>query len=385
MRNTVLMISGLALVCGIATYGLHVANCNADYHTVCTTYHVNPKTADGFITDPYVERLLGEPVKVLGAVTTSEGNYTFTPDEESVREFANKLNDQVEADYEQPTLSNNQVTESPMGINVDKLVKDYVGLNTISGQAYKHNGKAKGFPELEYVKDPKATELAKYIGWHYGDITADAISVSLNALGTVSYNNVKLHELVNTDSTSYNTVGKQMYVVQTTTGMKQVKSATYGARVDEEATYDKVITALVSANSVDVFEPIYTCSGNMPSDYVLVDKTNQHVTLYEHNTPTISADCVTGRVPDRETPSGVFYISEWCTNKILRGRGYASHVDYWMRLTNSGVGLHDAKWRSHFGGTIYERSGSHGCVNLPHAFAKELFSRVSYGTVVVVV
>ena len=44
-----------------------------------------------------------------------------------------------------------------------------------------------------------------------------------------------------------------------------------------------------------------------------------------------------------------------------------------MRLTNSGVGLHDAYWRKSFGGSIYKTSGSHGCINLPKSFAYKLY------------
>ena len=47
-----------------------------------------------------------------------------------------------------------------------------------------------------------------------------------------------------------------------------------------------------------------------------------------------------------------------------------------MRMTNSGIGLHDADWRSSFGGKIYTYNGSHGCINLPPDFAYELYDRI---------
>ena len=50
---------------------------------------------------------------------------------------------------------------------------------------------------------------------------------------------------------------------------------------------------------------------------------------------------------------------------------------------NKNVGLHDASWRSSFGGQIYRTNGSHGCVNLPPSAAKAIFSYVSKGTPVV--
>lgn len=41
--------------------------------------------------------------------------------------------------------------------------------------------------------------------------------------------------------------------------------------------------------------------------------------------------------------------------------------------------MHDAKWRSSFGGQIYMTNGSHGCVNLPPAVAKVIFQNISTG------
>ena len=47
------------------------------------------------------------------------------------------------------------------------------------------------------------------------------------------------------------------------------------------------------------------------------------------------------------------------------------------------IGIHDAGWKSKFGGTIYKTAGSHGCINVPPAFAKKLFGMVEVGTPVI--
>ena len=57
---------------------------------------------------------------------------------------------------------------------------------------------------------------------------------------------------------------------------------------------------------------------------------------------------------------------------------YETKVTYWMPF-NGGIGLHDANWRSSFGGNIYQTNGSHGCINLPTAAAKEIYDRVYDG------
>ena len=50
---------------------------------------------------------------------------------------------------------------------------------------------------------------------------------------------------------------------------------------------------------------------------------------------------------------------------------------------NGNIGLHDATWRREFGGEIYLKSGSHGCINIPKDKAGELYDMVVIGTPVV--
>ena len=48
-----------------------------------------------------------------------------------------------------------------------------------------------------------------------------------------------------------------------------------------------------------------------------------------------------------------------------------------------GQGLHDASWRTAFGGNIYQTNGSHGCVNLPPAVAATIYENIDTGTPVI--
>ena len=63
---------------------------------------------------------------------------------------------------------------------------------------------------------------------------------------------------------------------------------------------------------------------------------------------------------------------------------YESYVSYWMPFLGNNYGLHDASWRSSFGGDIYINSGSHGCVNLPPKKAGQLYNKISIGTIVII-
>ena len=83
------------------------------------------------------------------------------------------------------------------------------------------------------------------------------------------------------------------------------------------------------------------------------------------------------------TPTGQFAIYAKERSRYLNGGQYGwsynVYVDYWMPF-DGGVGLHDADWRSSFGGQDYYNGGSHGCVNMPKSSAAFLFGWSSIGT-----
>ena len=123
---------------------------------------------------------------------------------------------------------------------------------------------------------------------------------------------------------------------------------------------------------------------NFDGTYVEIDLTNQQVYFYQDGVQKMASSCVSGKVSDgHTTPEGVFKIFAKDTNRYLVGATYRSWVNFFMPF-NGGIGLHDASWRSTFGGTRYLYNGSHGCINLPYDAAAELFDYVSIGTVVVV-
>lgn len=132
--------------------------------------------------------------------------------------------------------------------------------------------------------------------------------------------------------------------------------------------------------------------------YVEIDLTAQYVRYFQDGKLALETPCVTGGLDvngkNRETPTGVYYINSNMESGNVELRGeidpkthepeYISYVKYWMPFIDNGFALHDADWRSSFGGDIYVTAGSHGCVNLPPEKAKQLYGMVHVGTVVVV-
>ena len=105
--------------------------------------------------------------------------------------------------------------------------------------------------------------------------------------------------------------------------------------------------------------------------------------FYKEGKLVVESDFVSGNESRGwSTPAGVYPLTYKQRNATLKGENYATPVSYWMPF-NGGIGLHDANWRSKFGGTIYQNSGSHGCVNLPPDKAAALYDLVYTGIPVI--
>lgn len=83
------------------------------------------------------------------------------------------------------------------------------------------------------------------------------------------------------------------------------------------------------------------------------------------------------------TVQGLFSVYGKERNRNLNGYAigynYNVFVQYWMPFSGN-YGMHDASWRSSFGGQDYYYGGSHGCVNMPLETAAWLFNWADIGT-----
>lgn len=120
--------------------------------------------------------------------------------------------------------------------------------------------------------------------------------------------------------------------------------------------------------------------------YIEISISGQYLDYYEMGKLVISSPVVTGAWG--VTPFGSYYVRNKATNVHLLGPEddpYDSFVYYWIAFIGSSYGIHDATWRSSFGGNIYQYNPSHGCVNVPYDVAEELYYRVEIGTPVNVI
>ena len=132
-------------------------------------------------------------------------------------------------------------------------------------------------------------------------------------------------------------------------------------------------------------EPVIITPIEGYTTYIDVSIDNQIVTYFKDGEIIFQSDCVTGTANGkRDTPKGTFHIINKVPGKRLKGPTWNCWVNRWMKFTESSCGFHDASWRSSFGGEIYKKNGSHGCVNLPKDKAYELYELVSVNTTVIV-
>lgn len=194
--------------------------------------------------------------------------------------------------------------------------------------------------------------------------------------------------LIDELKSQYNTDKKDWYFTPTGTDatilLTKSKWSTLGATVDGEKEIEFLKESLITRNSCADRVPFMNGYDTLGDTYVEISIDQQHLWYYKDGVLVNDTDIVTGHKGRHDTPLGVYYISECLRDKTLRGPGYASFVYYWMRLTNSGIGLHDATWRNKFGGDIYTYNGSHGCLNLPKDFAKQLYKDSYVGMPVII-
>ena len=195
----------------------------------------------------------------------------------------------------------------------------------------------------------------------------------------------------------YDTVGTTRTITTPNGKTAEVSGGTYGWSVDEDSE-TKTLIASIKNGEVTEKAPSYVQEAashgaqDWGNTYVEVDLTDQHMWYIVDGSVAMQTDVVTGLpTPERETPAGVYSILEMKRDKTLVGETdpatgqpiYETPVAYWMRVTWTGIGFHDATWQSAFGGSRYQTNGSHGCINMPYDQAAALYDMLSVGTPVV--
>jgi hypothetical protein len=195
-------------------------------------------------------------------------------------------------------------------------------------------------------------------------------------------------EFIENLAAEYDTVGASRNFKATSGRNVVVEGGIYGNQLDQETEVTYLTNAFLTKKQ-EVHEPEYLQKAwvqgkdDIGDTYIEIDMGEQEMYYYVNGILQLETPVVTGNTSlKRGTPSGVNYVYLKQKDRILRGEGYASHVDFWMPV-NGGIGIHDSSWRSSYGGTIYQNNGSHGCINTPRDIMVQLYDMVEVGTPVV--
>jgi hypothetical protein len=190
-------------------------------------------------------------------------------------------------------------------------------------------------------------------------------------------------------SDEYDTVGI-IREFQSSTGKKvELQGGLYGWKINRDAETKALLENIKQADVIEK-EPIYlqkafSREGNeIGNTYVEINITKQHLWYYRDGNLIVQGPVVTGN-PNRgyATILGVYMVNYKQKGATLTGPGYEAKVTYWMPFFGN-IGLHDATWRYRFGGEIYLRKGSHGCVNAPLYLARTVYENIEEGTPVII-
>ncbi|NNJ30145.1 L,D-transpeptidase family protein [Lacrimispora defluvii] len=182
----------------------------------------------------------------------------------------------------------------------------------------------------------------------------------------------------------YDTVGVKRSFKTSLGTTVDIEGGIYGWKIDEEAETSALAENINSGRTL-IKEPAYiqkavSRAGNeIGETYVEINITRQHMWFYKDGRLIAQGPVVTGN-PNRgnATVTGAYMLNYKQEGAVLSGPGYEAGVQYWMPFYGN-IGIHDAKWRRAFGGEIYKKNGTHGCVNAPYYLAKTIYKHIESG------
>lgn len=221
-------------------------------------------------------------------------------------------------------------------------------------------------------------------------LTSDIIGkwITIDTNNEIQVDESKAKQYIINLAAKYDTYQTEREFTTTDGEVITVGGGIYGWQTDVSASTEKLIKTIKECESTTI-EPEYSieciCRDeyDIGDTYVEISIEKQKMWFYKNGKLLVETDVVTGLTNGkRDTPTGVFCI--WSREKDRTISNPPVHVDYWMPIDWTGVGLHDASWRSSFGGNIYKSNGSHGCVNTPLEAIRKIFENTVTGTPVII-
>ena len=342
--------------------------------------------------------------------------------EESLNQRISQLSclqtEQTPAENAKPEFDGNQYVIKPevYGNAVDKeRLTEQVKVHITEFQPQLDMVETKCYAKPKYVEDSKEVQEAcdamnKYVNASITypmnePVVVDKALISqwlqVDGEMKVSLNTEAMKQWFTAFGDKYDTQGTTRTFTTPAGKSATVTGGTYGWSIDEDTELVNLQNSILNGEVV-TREPAYYAGGTAAAHsgqdwgntYAEVDMSAQHMWYVQNGQVVLETDVVTGEpIPSRITPEGVYSLMWKQRDATLVGDikpetgkpEYETDVAYWMQVTSSGVGFHDAIWQTAFGGTLYQSpgTGSHGCINMPLDQAGALFNMIEPGTPVI--
>ena len=342
--------------------------------------------------------------------------------EESLNQRISQLSclqtEQTPAENAKPEFDGNQYVIKPevYGNAVDKeRLTEQVKVHITEFQPQLDMVETKCYAKPKYVEDSKEVQEAcdamnKYVNASITypmnePVVVDKALISqwlqVDGEMKVSLNTEAMKQWFTAFGDKYDTQGTTRTFTTPAGKSATVTGGTYGWSIDEDTELVNLQNSILNGEVV-TREPAYYAGGTAAAHsgqdwgntYAEVDMSAQHMWYVQNGQVVLETDVVTGEpIPSRITPEGVYSLMWKQRDATLVGDikpetgkpEYETDVAYWMQVTSSGVGIHDAIWQTAFGGTLYQipGTGSHGCINMPLDQAGALFNMIEPGTPVI--
>ncbi|MCZ0632858.1 peptidoglycan binding domain-containing protein [[Ruminococcus] gnavus] len=342
--------------------------------------------------------------------------------EESLNQRISQLSclqtEQTPAENAKPEFDGNQYVIKPevYGNAVDKeRLTEQVKVHITEFQPQLDMVETKCYAKPKYVEDSKEVQEAcdamnKYVNASITypmnePVVVDKALISqwlqVDGEMKVSLNTEAMKQWFTAFGDKYDTQGTTRTFTTLAGKSATVTGGTYGWSIDEDTELVNLQNSILNGEVV-TREPAYYAGGTAAAHsgqdwgntYAEVDMSAQHMWYIQNGQVVLETDVVTGEpIPSKITPEGVYSLMWKQPNSVLVGDinpdtgepAYRTKVKYWMQVTSSGVGFHDAIWQTAFGGTLYQipGTGSHGCINMPLDQAGALFNMIEPGTPVI--
>lgn len=315
--------------------------------------------------------------------------------EENVTKPANAYIEETEEGYAiVPEVQGNEMILEKVTEAVEAAVTEGEGSVTITDEAYRKpeilSDNKDLMASLKRIEDCIHAEVTYKISDYDEKLSSDEI-LDMLLVGedySCSLDEKKLTDFVQRLASKYNTYADEREFATSSGDTVKIGGGDYGWVIDKEKEAQTLRENVLSGEAVER-EPEYSQRAQVEGfedigkTYLEIDYTKQHMWYYEDGQMILESDIVSGNIATGNgSPDGVFKIVYKQSPAVLKGEDYESNVEFFMPFAYN-VGVHDASWRTEFGGEFYKTTGSHGCINAPREIAETLYQRMKVDTPVI--